>query len=517
MSSLPEIGDLMALSGLTTLGADPAPDAVEGALRALAEKLVGADMLRRETARDSAVRLVRESGATADTARRLVDAALRGHQQEDEDGRQGRPIVLSDPDPWSDPVDGDDLLTELVKLYAKFVVLPEGGATAVALWTLHAHAHGAADISPVLAPSSAEKRCGKTTLLALLGALVPRPLPAVNVTAAALFRVVDAVRPTLLVDEADTFLRDREDLRGVLNAGHSRATAIVVRTIGDDHEVRTFHVWAPKAIALIGHLPDTLHDRAIEIRLRRRRPGDVVDRLRLDRLEQNTEPLRRKASRWAHDHLDVLRDADPEVPPELHDRASDNWRPLLAIADVAGGAWPERARHAARLLTGAAADNDDSAAVQLLADLSDLFATRATDRIPSGEIVNVLGEMEDRPWPEWKKGHPITARQLARILRPFDVKPKKIRFDDGPAQGYLLADLKDAFSRYVPPSDPEHPEHPHKHAENGRSAIRNAPGPVPDPETAGKPHHYRDVPDVPDGDPPARVTADLFAGLESER
>src|SRR5262249_8887595 len=143
---------------------------------------------------------------------------------------------------------------------------------------------------------SPTKQCGKTTLLDVIGRLVLRPLPTANVTAAAIFRVVEGHRPTLLVDEVDTFLHENDELRGILNSGH-RKGGTVLRTVGDDFEVRAFGTYAAVAIALIGALPDTLHDRAVTVDLKRRLPSEKVDPFRPDRAN-NLDVLARKAARW---------------------------------------------------------------------------------------------------------------------------------------------------------------------------------------------------------------------------
>jgi len=146
-------------------------------------------------------------------------------------------------------VDGAELLSEVAATFARYVALPP---FAVALWTVHTHALEGAAASPLLALTSPEKRCGKTTTLSLLARLVPRPLLSSNISPAALFRIVEKYCPTLLVDEADSFLRDKEELRGILNSGHTRDAAYVVRTVGDDNDPCRFSTWAPKAVALAG-------------------------------------------------------------------------------------------------------------------------------------------------------------------------------------------------------------------------------------------------------------------------
>jgi hypothetical protein len=242
-------------------------------------------------------------------------------------------------------VDGAELLDALAKAIRRYVVLDQREADAVALWALATHAFDAFFILPRLFITAPEKGCGKSTLLDVLSRLVPRPLGASSITAAALFRTIEAARPTLLLDEADTYARDNEDLRGVLDAGHRRDGA-VIRTVGEDHEPRRFSAWAPVALAAIGHLPGTIEDRSIIVRMRRRRPDEQVSTLRGDRASE-LEELVRKMARWAKDHAEALGAADPGMPASIYNRAADNWRPLLAAADATGGEWPERARRAA--------------------------------------------------------------------------------------------------------------------------------------------------------------------------
>lgn len=209
---------------------------------------------------------------------RLV-ASLRGDGAQETGGR-GRPLDLMDIEPWPTPVDGNEMLAELAATIRRHVILEATAAAAAALWIVHTHAIEAAYVSPRLAITSPEKRCGKTTLLTALGGLVRRPLPAANMTPATVFRAIEAARPTLLVDEADTFISGGEELRGVINAGHSRSTATVLRTVEtrDGHVVRGFAVWGAMALAAIGRLPGTIEDRAIKIALRRRRPDEPVER-----------------------------------------------------------------------------------------------------------------------------------------------------------------------------------------------------------------------------------------------
>lgn len=376
----------------------------------------------------------------------ILDQEVKKARGTPEENEAGQALALEPPEPWPDLVNGAELAGDLVSLIHKYVVLTHNEAICVSLWILHSHAHETAAISPLLAITSPQKRCGKTTLLSLLQKLVSLPLPASNITASALFRAVEKWRPTLLIDEADTFLRDSDDLRGVINSGHNRANAFVIRVAGEDLEPRVFSTWAPKAIALIGKLPSTLADRSVMVALKRKKPGEVAETFRIDRTAE-LEDIPRRCARWVQDHRAELRQADPDVPANLHDRAKDNWRPLLSIADALGGEWPERARSAALELTGE--DEDDTAGVMLLTDIQALFAERG-DRIGSADLVEYLAQMEERPWPEWRKGKPITQRQIASLLKPFGIKPITVRAGEWRGKGYIQEDFNDAFARYTP-------------------------------------------------------------------
>ena len=185
-----------------------------------------------------------------------------------ENGGQSEGQILGNLEPWSELVDGANLLNALTAAIRQYVVLDDGAAEAVALWVLHTHALEAFLISPRLAITSVVMRCGKTTLVDVLSLLVRSALTTVNATAAAIFKLVHAYQPTLLVDEADTFLTKNSDLRGILNSGYRRNAAFVIRADA------VYSTWAPVAVAMIGRLPATLEDRSVVVRLKRRRQDE---------------------------------------------------------------------------------------------------------------------------------------------------------------------------------------------------------------------------------------------------
>lgn len=361
--------------------------------------------------------------------------------------KQGRALSLPAPEPWPAEVEGAELFAELSAAVRRHVVMTDWQADTTALWVAHTHLFDRFAITPRLAITSPEKGCGKTTLLDVLARLVPRPVPTANATAAAIFRLVEASRPTLLIDEADTFLRDNEELRGILNSGH-RQGGSVIRTVGDDHEPRRFATFAPCAIALIGRLPSTLADRSVPIELRRRRADEPAEPYRHDRAG-HLEVLARKLARWALDSADHISGTDPAMPAGIYNRTADNWRPLLAIADAAAVEWPERARRALQC-AGPGTDDDNSARVMLLVDIRAIFAERKADKLSSAELVGALVAIEGRPWAEWKAGKALSTNGLARLLAPFRIMPGTIRSGADTSKGYRLGHFDDAFARYLP-------------------------------------------------------------------
>lgn len=352
--------------------------------------------------------------------------------------------------PWSEAVDGATLLDSLAAIARRHVVLPRHADIAIALFVIATHAIDAMNVMAILAIVSPEMRCGKSTLLAILSRLVRRPLPSSNITKAALFRAVEAWTPTLMIDEADTFLRDSEELRGILNSGHTREAAYVIRTVGDYHEPRRFSTWGAKAIALIGRLPETLHDRSIEIALTRRLPGERVEKLRhADPVEFSI--LAAKCARWATDNEQAIRAARPTLPDVMNDRAGDNWEGLFAIADIAGGEWPALSRSAAAALSAGADVDAGSIKVQMLHDTAGIFERMSIEKIASADMVTELTGIADSPWADYSRGRPITQRQVARLLRGYGIVPTSVRLPDGRTpKGYRREQFLDAVRRYLP-------------------------------------------------------------------
>lgn len=367
-------------------------------------------------------------------------------------------IPPTDPEPEElDLPAGDHLLDDVAEFVERHMAMAYAQIVAVTLWAAHTYVTQVFETTPRLAISSPQKGSGKTRLLELLLLLCFGARMSANMTPAYLFRVA-ANRPTFLIDEIDTIFRagdsTHDDLRALINAGY-RPGASVGRIEGTGNKLvaRDFPVFAPVAVAGIGLPPDTVLDRSVLIRLRRRAPGEQVAPYR----ERTTGPEGRRLGAllgaWTASVADKLAVADPVMPSGLTDRPADIWSPLLAIADAAGGRWPDDARAAALDLNDERMDQDPDLALQLLDDLRDIMgsSTSSKDRWSSGELVGALQGRPEGPWRSFGGRDGIDQAGLARLLRPYDVRPSKMRIGALTTRGYRLADFADAWSRYLQP------------------------------------------------------------------
>jgi Protein of unknown function (DUF3631)/Domain of unknown function (DUF3854) len=430
-------------------------DLLEERLRALALALTGADPLRRALV----VKELKRSKVPAT----VVDAALTLRADAAKQESPGT-ITLPDDEPWAEPVEGSSLLSELATLILRHVVMTATEAYAVALWIVAAHAIDALQLMPMLLISSPAPECGKTTAATLIAALVPRAIMVASLTPAVLFRMIDKYRPTLIADEVDSWLNDeKSELRGVFNAGHMRAGALFPRCVGDDHDVRLFNVFGAKLIAMIGRPPETMLSRSILVTLRRKTAAEPVEHVREESVRAEHAVLRRRLRRWALDHAAELSTHQPDLPAGIPvNRASDNWRPLLSVADRAGGDSPARAGAAALAASGAR-PADETQKVALLADVRVVFREKGDPAsLSSDEITEGLKGLSERPWGDWNKGRGLSVAQLAKRLRdfgtgPFGLHTRDTRIGSKVAKRWHREDFTEPFSRFLP-DDPQHPQ-----------------------------------------------------------
>ncbi|MCH7641517.1 DUF3631 domain-containing protein, partial [Patescibacteria group bacterium] len=207
-----------------------------------------------------------------------------------------------------------------------------------------------------------------------------------------------------------------------------------------------FSTFAPKAIAGIGALPDTIEDRAISITMKRKAPGEKAERFRYRKAKEGGAGLKAALEAWSTVSASLV-GAEPDLPEALDDRARDGWEVLLAIADMAGGDWPRRAREAALALSAGREEVDDSLGLRLLADTRDIFQQTQDERLPTAILLSKLNALEESPWGGWRKDKGLSSRNLANLLKPYGISSKTIRMPDGTTpRGYEQIGFVDAFS-----------------------------------------------------------------------
>ena len=422
-------------------------EAAEESLEAAVARLAQLSRLEYDKCRKSESETLGVRLSTLDTevegARPMLDAP-KGLDEESPDG------VNKIIDPWPGLVDGADLIAGIISETRRYAILPAGCAEIVAAWCIHTHCYEAWRLTPRLNIGAPERECGKSVLLDVIDQLVPRPLKSESVSTASLFRMIETFKPTLLLDEADHQLKKNDDLLACLNAGHKRGGKHW-RCKPDTNEPESFNTFAPAAIAGIGKLTPTLASRSIRINMKRKKDSERVENFE-EHLATGLHELASKAARWTEDNLSQLRAARPAMPDGVYNRIADNWRPLLSIADVVGGEWPERLREAA-IRMNAVEREDKSHGEKLLEDIRAIFQRSGQDRLSSENIVNALVEMDDRPWPEWYRGQPMSKPALARQLTRYGIQSTTLRLPGAPnAKGYYRRAFTEAFECYLSPT-----------------------------------------------------------------
>ncbi|MGW0786863.1 DUF3631 domain-containing protein [Streptomyces sp. NPDC002911] len=388
-----------------------------------------------------------EAGAPTTASYSAGDPAPGGSETQDGAGAAG---------------EGSALLDDLRTAIGRYVVLPSDEAlTAVTLWIAASHIQPGLQHAPRLAVVGPTKGCGKSRLLDVLYETVHQPMMTVNTSPAVVFRVIGKNPPTLLVDEADTIFGpkagDKEDLRGLLNAGHQRNRP-AWRISGPEHKPTAFPTFAMAALAGIGDLPDTIMDRAIVIRMQKRKPGERITPFRSRYSVPELHALRDRLADWLVPLRGTVAGSVPKMPVE--DRAADTWEPLVIVADLAGGHWPARARAACLAMTRNEVVQDEQTTLKtrLLRDIRRVFDQESgKEALRSQDLLAVLIQDAEAPWAEYgTKG--MNAYHLANLLRDFGISPANYRFENGrQAKAYARNQFVDAWARYCPDPAPSAP------------------------------------------------------------
>lgn len=404
----------------------------------------------------------------------VLDESVSAQRRDEAQSAAGLPVIQ----PAAHPVQPAELLDGLSDFFGRFIFARREILDTAALHVVFGHAIDAFSIAPRLFITSPERECGKTLFVEIIASMSQRCLIASAVTDAVLPRLVERFRPTVVLDEIDTYrLREREGLAGILNSGQRRRSAYAWKTTGENHEPKRFSTWAGYVFAgIAGKMPDTVLSRCIVLPLGRK-PRDV----QLERFgkihEQQAEALGARLARYAADYAGRLADIDErdewaELPALGSHRSLDNWRPLLAIAETAGPEWIERARRAARLLSGSQPE-PEALGPMLLADLWSLFystdgpgsALRGADEVPRAMFSQEIAErlvgdqaFAERPWADYRGGKPLGVSGLATLLKPYGVASRNVLIRGVQAKGYLLEQLTGVFDQYgAAPNVPSSP------------------------------------------------------------
>jgi len=350
---------------------------------------------------------------------------------------------------------GTQMLKDLEEYFSRYAALPPHLPLVLALWSVGTHLFDSFDCFPYLAITSPTKRCGKTRIAELLEFVCANPLRTVGISPAALFRTIEKDKPTLLIDEAES-LRSRDEravaLREVLNGGYRKGQKVIRCTGNGNYEPQKFETFCPKVLVLIGPLPDTLTDRCIPVQMKRR-TGQQLGRFRFEQVKRATEPVREKLKQWTSENRTaVQRWYEANDLTLLEDREAELWLPLFAVCAVAAPErLPESDRIALQLARVKSASESSDLGIKLLADIRAIFAdAKCESSLPTALLLTKLKEIQESPWADWSCGRGLNDRSLSKLLRPFDVAPKTVRF--GPFEvkrGYERADFEDAWRCYL--------------------------------------------------------------------
>jgi putative DNA primase/helicase len=356
-------------------------------------------------------------------------------------------------EPWRDPVTTAAVLEEVVAKISKHVVARPYEILVIALWALMSWVHDvAATHSAYLVATSAEPDSGKTTLLGVIGYLVPKPFIGAEPTGPTIYRFVDHHKPTLIIDEADDLFIRKSDVAHIFNIAWTRGTRVPRQERIDDLFVTVwFDPYCPKVVGLLGmKLPRPLAGRSIVIKLWPKKPEEKVENFNhID--DEEFANLRRKLARWTQDNAAALKDAKPVFPANFNNRLRANWRLLFGIAELGAGTWPKQARDAAERL--ARTIRKPSYGLQLLERFHAFLVTAKRKEITSQQVVEELNADRNGVWCEYSRGGPITQRQVADLLDQYDIHPTVIhptKRKDLSLNGYQVEQFAEAFARLLP-------------------------------------------------------------------
>ena len=361
---------------------------------------------------------------------------------------------------------GAQLLAKVADWIAGYVVFPQPEwARICALWIAHAWLIQGFYTTPRLLFVSPEKRSGKTRAQEVVSALCPNAVNTINVSAAYLFRKLDAAEgervPTIFMDETDALFvgktENAENIRGIVNGGYRRGATVGRAEVKEKTVVpRDFPVFAPLCMAGIGNMPETIEDRAIICHMKRRVESEHIRSYRERIVERESASLREQLEVWTDAQIGRLEEYGeqdyPQMPAAIHDRVADVWEPMFIVAQLAGGDWLEWLTDVAPRIVAEQQSDTSSLGELLLADIRDVFDSMRIERIEAKQLVAELNRLEERPWSSMgADGGGITTAYVSRTLRDFGVRSSHtVNFNGARARGFMRSDFEDAWARYAP-------------------------------------------------------------------
>lgn len=226
-------------------------------------------------------RVRKEEAAKMGVSVKILDDAVSKARRKGEGDGNHLPFCVAEPYP--EPINPAQLLTDICTYCLKFIVVSMSEAIAITLWITFTWFIGFVQVAPLLLINAPEPSCGKTQAFDFVARLSARAMASANSSMAYLFRSIELWQPTILIDEADTFIKENHEMKGVINAGYLRASAFIGRVVGDNHEPKQFNVWGAKALAgitLDRHLPESTMSRGLVINLRRKMAHETVSLIR---------------------------------------------------------------------------------------------------------------------------------------------------------------------------------------------------------------------------------------------
>jgi hypothetical protein len=386
----------------------------------------------------------------------IVDATKYARAKKSKGDRKKDNAIVEDVEPYSEAVDVEEVLDEIYNIILKYVVIDFEYAIALTLWIAFTYFTRVVETAPLLVVNAPDSSCGKSVVTAILKYVVARPLSVANSSMAFVYRSIELWEPTIIFDEIDTFMKANSEVIGVINAGYTRENAFVGRTVGENFEPKMFNAWSAKVLSGITvekHLAKATMSRAIELKLRRKLQHEKVTDFRYED-KSPFKLVQAKLARMALDYSSHVQNVDLSLLPNgLSDREQDNWIYLLMIAQLGGDEWLDKAKKAA-LAMHANTEPQMSAGVEILSDIREIFAAHHEGKISSADVIGKLIEDTEAPWLTWNRGKPLGARQLAKLLEPYGIKTKNLKFGlYNTLKGFELAQFEDAFARYLAPAD----------------------------------------------------------------